>query len=44
MAIVVLSDTPDMTTEQYDTVMAELGLSLDPPNVGWSCRPDDMFN
>jgi hypothetical protein len=27
MAIVVLSDTPDMTREQYDTVAAELGLS-----------------
>jgi hypothetical protein len=27
MAIVVLSDTPGMTQEQYDTVVGELGLS-----------------
>jgi hypothetical protein len=27
MAIVVLSDTPDMTQAQYDAVAAELGLS-----------------
>jgi hypothetical protein len=27
MAIVVLSDTPNMTQEQYDVVAAELGLS-----------------
>jgi hypothetical protein len=27
MAIVVLSETPDMTKEQYDAVAAELGLS-----------------
>jgi hypothetical protein len=27
MAIVVLSDTPNMTKEQYDIVAAELGLS-----------------
>jgi hypothetical protein len=27
MAIVVLSDTPNMTKEQYDKVAAELGLS-----------------
>jgi hypothetical protein len=26
MAIVVLSDTPDMTSDQYDAVAAELGL------------------
>jgi hypothetical protein len=27
VAIVVLSETPEMTSEQYDTVAAELGLS-----------------
>lgn len=27
MAIVVLSETPNMTSEQYDTVATELGLS-----------------
>jgi hypothetical protein len=27
MAIVVLSETPNMTSEQYDSVLAELGLS-----------------
>jgi hypothetical protein len=27
MAIVVLSETPDMTSEQYDNVAAELGLT-----------------
>ena len=27
MAIVVFSDTPNMTSDQYDTVAAELGLS-----------------
>jgi hypothetical protein len=32
MAIVVLSDTPDMTREQYETVMAELGLSESLPD------------
>jgi hypothetical protein len=32
MAIVVLSDTPDMTSEQYDTVAADLGLSDSLPN------------
>jgi hypothetical protein len=33
MAIVVISDTPDMTNEQYDRVAAELGLG-DPLPVG----------
>jgi hypothetical protein len=34
MAIVVLSDTPDMTSEQYDAVLAALGLSDSLPE-GW---------
>jgi hypothetical protein len=31
MTIVVLSDTPDMTTEQYDKVAAEIGLTRSLP-------------
>jgi hypothetical protein len=32
MAIVVLSETPNMTKEQYDIVAGELGLSTSLPN------------